>query len=89
MKLKNSYEIVEFDNEIIAVPIGGNAYSDNNVIIKLNESASYIFHLLENDILEDEIIASIKRLYTTGGNNIASDVHDCIDELRKRGLLVE
>lgn len=86
MKLKFNVETMELDDQIVAIPVGENA-SVYKGVIKLNETASFMLKLLENDVSEETIINALKENYDMGSRDISSDVKVFIEELNKRGML--
>lgn len=86
MKLKNHIEIMELDDQTIAIPVGEKALGFSGVI-KLNETASFILRLLENDVSEETIVDALKKEYEIDSGDVISDVRRIIEELNRRGML--
>lgn len=86
MKLKYHVEIMELDDQTIAIPVGEKALGFNGVI-KLNETASFILRLLENDVSEETIVDALKKEYEIDSGDVISDVRRIIEELNRRGML--
>lgn len=87
MRLKSSFELMELDDHVIAVPVGENSNAFHG-IIKLNDSAAYIFNLLKDDITEEEIVESLKKEYDAPKKTLAEDLQKCLFELKEKGLIV-
>lgn len=85
MKLKYSFENVELDDQIVAVPVG-KAAKEFNGVVKLNESALEIFKLLEHETTVDEIVAKLKEQYGDDPD-IRRYVEDAIEYLKGEGIL--
>ena len=86
VKLKLSFERMELDNQIIAVPIGENV-DDFRGVIKMNETAAKIFELLKNDTTEKAIIDALMKEYEVPEEDISEDVRKYISEFEAKGLL--
>lgn len=87
MQLKCSFELMELDDRLIAVPVGENSNGFHG-IIKLNNTASYIFNLLKNDITEEEIVESLKEEYDAPIEILVEDLRKFLFELKEKDLIV-
>lgn len=86
MKLKYQFKLMELDDQIMAVPIGG----DMQGVLKLNESAADIIKLLEDEKTEEAVCAELMKIYSSESSQdeeIKTFVHDYIAELDEAGLL--
>lgn len=88
MKLRYEFELMELDDQLVAVPIGEESHEYQEVIM-LNESAGRIFGLLQDGVDEDAIVDIMLKEYNTSKDNLVLAVHKCINEFRKKGLLIE
>lgn len=88
MKLKYTFELVNLDDEIVAVPIDASK-EEFRGIIKLNPSAEIIFKLLDNNITEDEIFDVLINKYDVAEDELRQYIHDFINKLNSAGLLEE
>ena len=88
MHLKYTFETVELDNKIIAVPVGSDG-SGFHGVIRLNETGAYILDLLKQETTEEAIITAMKNEYDTPEENIAKDVHAYLERFREKDILVE
>ena len=86
MKSHYSFEIMELDDEMVAVPVGGETEHFHGVI-KVNETAAAILQLLEEDTTEDEIVASLMKEYTGDKDEIAGYVHDFVSKMMSEGIV--
>ena len=86
MKLKYVFETVEMDDQIVAVPI---ANGDNGFIgvIKMNETAAFIFNCLSEDTTEEAIVAQLLKEYDAQPEELANYVHSYIEQLREKDIL--
>ena len=55
MKAKYTFEIMEIDDQMMAVPVGEVA-DELHGILKLNQSAAAILELLKEETSEEEIV---------------------------------
>lgn len=85
MRLKYTFENMELDDRVVAVPVGDGAQEFRG-IVKLNESAAEIFDLLKDETTEAAVIAELIRRH---GNDpdIPGFVHDMIRYLTGEGVL--
>lgn len=88
MKNKYTYEKMEIDNTILAVPIGENA-EDLHAVITVNEEAMRILELLKEETTKDIIVAQLLKEYLGKKEEIESLVSTFIEQLRQEGLLEE
>ena len=89
MKLKYVFEIMELDEDIIAVPVGEGAL-EYHELVKLNDSALRIFSLLADNISEKGIIDILYEEYgETQRSQLEEYVHSFLTKLAEKGLLVE
>ena len=88
MKLKYTLETMELDDELVAVPVGGNA-NEFHGILKVNETAAAILKLLAEETSEAQVIASIQKQFTGDPAEIAAAVKAYLAEVREAGLLAE
>lgn len=87
MKLKCDFEIVEMDNEVIAVPIGDGA-SQVKGVIKMNKSGQEIFEMFKNDTTEEKIVAVLSNRYEDEIQRISGYVHEVVYTMHKADLIV-
>jgi len=87
MKNKYTFEKMELDGEIVAVPVGENV-DEFRGVVKLNETSAFIFDLLKEEISMDEIVEALEKEYDAPRSIIAADVKKCLEEFEERGLLV-
>lgn len=88
MRLKYKFELVEIDDQTVAVPIEKGAMEYQG-LVKLNESAASIFRMLESDVSEAEIVNCLADEYKADHKLLEADVRNCIALFREKGLLVE
>ena len=86
MKCKYSFEKMELDGEIVAVPIGDNA-GDLHAVLYVNEEAMRIIELLQDNTTIDRIVEQLQQEYAGDKEQIKAFVSSYIDDLRKEGLI--
>ena len=88
MKSKYTFEKMELDGEIVAVPVGESA-EDLHAVLNLNEEAMRILELLQEETTEESIVAQLLKEYEGEREEIAPLVSAYIEQLRQEGLLEE
>lgn len=88
MRLKEGFILHEVGEEHMAVATGEAAKSFNG-IIRNNETAAYIFELLQKETTEEAIVAAMCQRYDADESVIAADVARIIAKVREAGLLNE
>lgn len=88
MKSKYSFEKMELDGEIVAVPVGEGA-AELHAVLNVNEEAMRILELLQEETTEENIVAQLLSEYEGEKEEIASLVSAYIRQLSQEGLLEE
>lgn len=88
MRSKYTFEKMELDDDIVAVPVGENA-AEFHAVLNLNEEAMRILELLQNDTTEKDIVLQLLKEYEGEEAQVQMLVHEFIDQLRQEELLVE
>ena len=84
MKLKYNFAINEIADKTVAVALD----SDFKGILKMNTTGAYIFRMLENDVTEEEIVASMEKDFTGATKEeIKQTVDEFIASLKKSDVL--
>ena len=86
MKAKYSFEIMELDDGLVAVPVGGESYQFNGVL-KVNETAAAILKMLEQEASEEQIVNDLMKEYTGDPTKIRGYVHEYIETLKTEGVV--
>ncbi len=87
MRLKYTFEIMELEDQMVAVPVGEGA-SEFHGVIKMNETVGAILELLKIDIDEAEIINVLGNRYEVSQEILRKDVHNTLEKFKEEGLLV-
>lgn len=88
MKSKYTFEKMELDGQIVAVPVGENA-SDLHAVLNLNEEAVSILECLKEETTEQEIVKKLLTEYEGTEEALLPMVHAFIEQLRQEGLIEE
>lgn len=86
MKAKYSFEIMNLDDEQVAVPVGDGADKFHG-ILKVNETAVALLKLLEQDTDEEKIVDAILQEYEGEKEQIAEYVHEFVEKLITEGIV--
>ena len=86
MKAKYGFEIMELDDEKVAVPVGNGAEQFRGVL-KMNETAIAILKLLEQDTDEEKIVDAILQEYDGEKEQIAGYIHEFVEKLKAEGIV--
>ena len=86
MKAKYSFEIMDLDDGLVAVPVGDGAEQFHGVL-KVNESAVSILKLLEKETDEEKIVEALLEEYEGDKGSIACFVHGFVEKLKTEGVV--
>lgn len=82
MKIKEGFILRQIAGEDIVVPIGNNI-ADFNGVIRLNESAAFLWKTLQEEISKEELINSLIKEYKIDENLATNDVEGFLDILKE------
>ena len=85
VKLKSTFFVHREGEETILVPAGG-SFSG---LVRGNKTFGAILELLEQDVTEEQIVASLRERFDAPADVIERDVRKTVDELRRIGALDE
>lgn len=88
MKSKYTFEKMELDGDIVAVPVGDSAV-DFHAVLYVNEEAMRILELLKEDTSIQEIVSRLLSEYEATEDEILPLVNTFIDQMRQENLLDE
>ncbi len=86
MKTKYNFEVMELDDDLVAVPVGSMS-EDFRGVLKVNETAAAILKLLEEDTTEEKIVNALLEEYSGEREQIAFYVHEYIMKLTEEGIM--
>ena len=86
MRLKHTFEVMELDDQVIAVPVGDDA-SQVHGLFKMNGTAAFVFKLLQKGMTEQEIVDAMKKEYNAPEERLSEDVHKSIETFIKMDLI--
>ena len=86
MKLKDGIVLGNIDGQNFEIATG-KLSSTLSGIINNNESANYIFKLLQKEQTEESIISAMQERYDAPEDEIAADVREFISTLDSYGVL--
>lgn len=87
MKTKFSFEVMNLDDGLVAVPVGEGA-SEFHGVLKVNETAVSILKLMEKDITEEAIVEELLKEYDGEKEQMKVYVHEFIQKLINEGIVV-
>ena len=88
MRLKYTFDKMELNGQIVAVPVGDNA-DDYHGVVKMNGTANAIFDFLAEDTTEEAIVEAMEKEYDVSKEILVADVKRYVQEFREKGMLVE
>ena len=86
MKIKEGFILRQIAGEDIVVPIGNNI-ADFNGVIRLNESAAFLWRELQSEISKTDLVNKLKSEYEIGEELATKDVEDFIKILEENNAL--
>lgn len=86
MKLKEGFIFRKIAGDNVVVPVGQNIKSFNG-LIRLNDSAAFLWNLLKEDITKEELVNNLKNEYEIDESLAISDVDKFIGILKERNML--
>lgn len=80
MKIKDGFILRKIAGEDIVVPIGNNI-ADFNGVIRLNESAAFLWRELQEELSKEDLISKLRNEYEIDEELASTDVQDFLDIL--------
>ncbi|MFA5011878.1 MAG: PqqD family protein [Ignavibacteria bacterium] len=84
---KKEFVLQNLGNEYILVPTGGEVTNLNGILV-LNETALFIWKMLENEIGEKDLVVAVAKEYNVDEDRAAKDVKDFLEELSSKKMLI-
>lgn len=88
MRLKYTFEKMELNGKLYAIPVGDDA-DDYHGVVRMNGTAAAIFELLKEDTTEEAIAEAMEKEYDVTKDVLRADVKRYIQAFREKGLLAE
>ena len=88
MKIKKGFVLRDLAGQYVVVPVGA-ASKKFNGIIYLNETGSFLFNELKNNLTEEELVNHMLEACDIDEVTARNDVKEFIENLRKAKLLDE
>lgn len=91
MVFAHSNDVVarEIDGMLIIVPLAAGVGDMEDDLFSMNETGTAIWNMLNGGKTMKELIASLKKEYVSGPDEITRDVIGIVEELLKRRMIVE
>lgn len=87
MKLKYDFVVNKVADKTIAVAVGGNA-ADFNGFVKLNDTAAFMFNLMDKDTAVETMVSALKKEYPNATEEEVQEALDSfLEQLKENGLL--
>ena len=87
MHLRYEFEIMELGDRIVAVPVGDSVNCFRGVI-KMNETAAFVFDLLKEEQTKESILEALKLKYDASEDVLLKELNNYIMIFSERGLLI-
>lgn len=88
MKLKSGFILQDIDGEHLAVATG-EAAEHFSGLIRNNDTADFIYRLLERDQTEASLVEAVCETYDAPRDRVEEDVRRLVSQMRQAGLLEE
>ena len=88
MRILEGFHLRQIAGELIAVPTGPVAAKLSGLAV-MNETARFLFDLLQTEQTEDSLVSAMLEEYETSSETAREDVQEFLAILRENGLLVE
>ena len=88
MKMKEGFMVRKIANQYMAVPVGARA-KELHGMIGLNETAAFLWELLEEDRTEEELASRLYDEYEISEEEALNVVQRFRDLLEKEGVLAD
>ncbi len=86
MKIKEGFVLRKIAEEHVIIP-SGERIIDFNGLIRLNDTAVFIWNMLTEGSENSEIIKTLTEEYEIDAETATADVHELLETLQKKNLL--
>ena len=87
MHIRYAFEMMQLEDEIVAVPVGKDA-TDFCGVVKLNDTAAFVFNHLKEDTSEEAVLDALEEEYEATREDLKADLSKCLAQFQEKGLLV-
>lgn len=89
MKIAEGFLLRKVANQSVVMPMGKKAF-DFNRAITLNETAAFLWSILEKeDVTKEQLIEKLRAEYDVDESTAENDIDKFLNKLRENGLLNE
>ena len=88
MRIMEGFHLRQIAGETIAVPSGQVATKLSGLAV-LNETAHFLFNLLQSEQSEESLVEAMLNEYDTDRETALCDIRAFISDLREAGVLIE
>ena len=88
MKIKDGFIKTEIADKIVAIPVGENTVDFSGVIV-LNETAAFLWDLMQTDTDKQALLKAVLNEYDTDEESALSDIDAFLQNLRDKDFLCE
>lgn len=88
MKIKSDFMLREVAGYYVVVPVGSGSL-DFNGVINLNESGATLWRAMENDVTEEELVATLTSEYEVDEDRAKADVAAFVNKMKEAKLIEE
>lgn len=88
MRIKSGYMLNKLGNQFVVVAVGDRS-KEFQGMIKLNESASFLWKQLEEGVQSDQLVAALQSEYEVNEEVARRDVEAFLAVLSQQGILAE
>lgn len=88
MKIKDGFVKTEIADKIVAIPVGVNTVDFSGVIV-LNETAAFLWDLMQNDTDKETLLKAVLNEYEITEADALSDIDAFLQNLKEKDFLCE
>lgn len=86
MKIKEGYILREVAGSYVVLPLG-DATIDFNGMASLNETGSFLFEKMQQEITEEELVNALLERYEIDEETAKTDVNNFVNKLKGAGII--
>ncbi len=81
-----NYFLNKIGDETILIPVGSEVIRLNGLLL-LNRTAEFIWHKLENEVSQEEIVESIIDKFEVSRQTASEKVNEFLNQLKEKGMV--